>query len=149
MTQGERPKVKNARVYIFDGIISDEDMAAIKNHLINPVEAREASLEKVTTLKTEYDIPTTVETLNGFIGLDEDALDQFVKNYGLAMDLDDIKFCQAYFKDTEKRDPTITEIRMIDTYWSDHCRHTTFSTIIDNVEIDDEAVSETFEKRCV
>ena len=146
MTQGERPKVKNARVYIFDGIISGEDMAAIKNHLINPVEAREASLEKVTTLKTEYDIPTTVETLNGFIGLDEDALAQFVKNYGLAMDLDDIKFCQAYFKDTEKRDPTITEIRMIDTYWSDHCRHTTFSTIIDNVEIDDESVSETFEK---
>ena len=146
MTQGERPKVKNARIYLLDGAISDDDMAAIKNHLINPVEAREASLEKMSTLQTEYDIPTTVETLEGFITLDEDALDQFVKNYGLAMDLDDIKFCQAYFKDTEKRDPTITEIRMIDTYWSDHCRHTTFSTIIDNVEIDDETVSNTFDK---
>ncbi len=146
MTQGERPKVKNARIYLLDGSITDQDMAVIKNHLINPVEAREASLEKVSTLKTEYDIPTTVETLNGFIGLDEDALARFVESYGLAMDLDDIKFCQAYFKDTEKRDPTITEIRMIDTYWSDHCRHTTFSTIIDNVEIDDDAVSDTFSK---
>ena len=146
MTQGERPKVKNARIYLLDGAISDEDMDAIKNHLINPVEAREASLEKVTTLQTEYDIPTTVETLNGFIGLDEDALAEFVKNYGLAMDLDDIKFCQAYFKDTEKRNPTITEIRMIDTYWSDHCRHTTFSTIIDNVDIADETISGTYEK---
>ena len=146
MTQGERPKVKNARIYLLDGIISDEDMAAIKNHLINPVEAREASLEKVSTLQTNYDIPTTVETLEGFINLDEEALDKFVTNYGLAMDLDDIKFCQAYFKETEKRNPTITEIRMIDTYWSDHCRHTTFSTIIDNVEIDDEAISGTFDK---
>ncbi len=146
MTQGERPRVKNARIYILEGKITDAEFDLIKNHLINPVESREASLEKFDTLKTEYDIPESVETLTGFIALDEKALDDFVKNYGLAMDLDDIKFCQAYFKDTEKRDPTITEIRMIDTYWSDHCRHTTFSTIIDDVEICDEAVKGSFEK---
>ncbi len=146
MTQGERPRVKNARIYILEGKISDKEFDLIKNHLINPVESREASLEKVDTLKTEYDIPESVETLTGFIELDEQALSDFVKNYGLAMDLDDIKFCQAYFKDTEKRDPTITEIRMIDTYWSDHCRHTTFSTIIDDVEICDKAVKTSFDK---
>ena len=146
MTQGERPAVRNARIYLLEGELTDEQFAAIKNHLINPVEAREASLEKVDTLKTEYAIPTTVETLKGFISLDRDGLAAFVSDYGLAMDLDDIAFCQAYFRDGEHRDPTITEIRMIDTYWSDHCRHTTFGTIIDDVEIDDAAIRESFDK---
>ena len=146
MTQGDRPAVRNARVYLLEGELTEEQFEAIKNHLINPVEAREASLEKVDTLKTEYEIPTTVETLTGFTGLDEKGLADFVANYGLAMDLDDIKFCQDYFKNTERRDPTITEIRMIDTYWSDHCRHTTFGTIIDRVEIDDETIRKSFDK---
>ena len=146
MTQGDRPAVRNARIYLLEGELTEEQFAAIKNHLINPVEAREASLEKVDTLKTEYEIPTTVETLTGFTGLDEKGLAEFVANYGLAMDLDDIKFCQDYFKNTERRDPTITEIRMIDTYWSDHCRHTTFGTIIDRVEIDDETIRKSFDK---
>ena len=146
MTQGDRPAVRNARIYLLEGDLTEEQFAAIKNHLINPVEAREASLEKVDTLKTEYEIPTTVETLTGFTGLDEKGLAEFVANYGLAMDLDDIKFCQDYFKNTEHRDPTITEIRMIDTYWSDHCRHTTFGTIIDRVEIDDETIRKSFDK---
>ena len=146
MTQGDRPAVRNARIYLLEGDLTEEQFAAIKNHLINPVEAREASLEKVDTLKTEYEIPTTVETLTGFTGLDEKGLAEFVANYGLAMDLDDIKFCQDYFKNTERRDPTITEIRMIDTYWSDHCRHTTFGTIIDRVEIDDETIRKSFDK---
>ena len=146
MTQGDRPAVRNARIYLLEGELTEEQFAAIKNHLINPVEAREASLEKVDTLKTEYEIPTTVETLTGFTGLDEKGLADFVANYGLAMDLDDIKFCQDYFKNTERRDPTITEIRMIDTYWSDHCRHTTFGTIIDRVEIDDETIRKSFDK---
>ncbi len=146
MTQGDRPAVRNARVYLLEGELTEEQFEAIKNHLINPVEAREASLEKVDTLKTEYEIPTTVETLTGFTGLDEKGLADFVANYGLAMDLDDIKFCQDYFKNTERRDPTITEIRMIDTYWSDHCRHTTFGTIIDGVEIDDETIQKSFDK---
>ncbi len=144
MTQDKRPLVRNARVYILYGNISDEEFERIKNYLINPVESRQASLEKVNTLSVNYDTPTGVETLNGFISLDEGALSDFIKNYGLAMDLDDIKFCQEYFKDTEKRDPTITEIRMIDTYWSDHCRHTTFSTQIQNVTIDDDFIKDTY-----
>lgn len=144
MTQDKRPLVRNARVYILNGAISDAEFDAIKAYLINPVESREASLEPLDTLNVQYDTPTTVETLNGFIDLDEKGLSDFISGYGLAMDLDDIKFCQSYFKDTEKRNPTITEIRMIDTYWSDHCRHTTFSTNIENVTIDDEFIAETY-----
>ncbi|MGI5960033.1 MAG: phosphoribosylformylglycinamidine synthase [Massiliimalia sp.] len=146
LTQDKRPLVKNARVYFLYGDLSQEEFDRIKSYLINPVESREASLAKLDTLNVQYDTPTTVETLNGFIGLDEAGLADFVSSYGLAMDLDDIKFCQAYFKNTEKRDPTITEIRMIDTYWSDHCRHTTFSTNIDNVTIDDPFIAETYEE---
>ncbi len=145
ISQGEKPTVQSARVYILYGNLSDEEIARIKKHVINPVEAREASLEEKETLKVEYDIPTEVATLDGFIELDEKGLDNFVKSYGLAMDLDDIKFCQAYFK-TEDRNPTITEIRMIDTYWSDHCRHTTFSTTIDSVKFNDELLEKTYKE---
>ena len=145
ISQGEKPTVQSARVYILYGNLSAEEVAKIKKHVINPVEAREAALSEKETLKVEYDIPTEVATLDGFIELDEKGLDNFVKSYGLAMDLDDIKFCQAYFK-TEKRNPTITEIRMIDTYWSDHCRHTTFSTTIDSVKFNDELLEKTYQE---
>ncbi|MBQ8545599.1 MAG: phosphoribosylformylglycinamidine synthase [Clostridia bacterium] len=145
ISQGEKPTVQSARVYILYGDLSAGEIAKIKKHVINPVEAREASLEEKETLKVEYDIPTEVATLDGFIELDEEGLADFVKSYGLAMDLDDIKFCQAYFK-TEGRNPTITEIRMIDTYWSDHCRHTTFSTTIDSVKFNDELLEKTYEE---
>ena len=124
LVQGERPIVRNARVYMIKGKLSEKEIAAIKSYLINPVESREASLEPVETLEQNYEVKTTVETLNGFTALSREELDGFVKKYALAMDLDDIAFCQTYFRDTERRDPTITEIRMIDTYWSDHCRHT-------------------------
>lgn len=144
LTQGERCKIKNARIYIVDGKLRKSEFDALKAYIINPVESREASLEEVTTLDTEYEIPTDVDTLQNFIYLEEVELVNFISNYGLAMDLDDIKFCQAYFKNTEKRDPTITEIRMIDTYWSDHCRHTTFSTIIDNAKIDADYIRKTY-----
>ncbi len=145
ISQGEKPTVQSARVYILYGNLSSDEIAKIKKHVINPVEAREASLEEKETLKVEYDIPTEVATLDGFIELDEKGLADFVKSYGLAMDLDDIKFCQAYFK-TEGRNPTITEIRMIDTYWSDHCRHTTFSTTIDSVKFNDELLEKTYQE---
>ncbi len=145
ISQGEKPTVQSARVYILYGNLSDEEIAKIKKHVINPVEAREASLEEKSTLKVEYDIPTEVATLDGFIELDENGLADFVKSYGLAMDLDDIKFCQAYFV-KEGRNPTITEIRMIDTYWSDHCRHTTFSTTIDSVKFNDELLEKTYQE---
>ncbi len=145
LTQGERCRVKNARVYIVKGNISDEEFASLKSYLINPVESREASLETFDTLDTKYDIPTKVAVLEGFIALNQNGLDDFIKEYGLAMDSDDIAFCQQYFRDTEKRNPTITEIRMIDTYWSDHCRHTTFSTNIKNVNIETPYIKETYD----
>ena len=146
LTQGERCKVKNARVYIVEGKLSSDELNSLKSYIINPVESREASLEEVETLATEYEIPTEVATLENFIYLEEVELVNFISSYGLAMDLDDIKFCQKYFKETEKRDPTITEIRMIDTYWSDHCRHTTFSTIIDEANIDADYIKKTYDE---
>ncbi len=145
ISKGERPLVKTAKVYCLYGNISDDELAQVKKYVINPVEAREASLEKYETLAADYDIPETVKTLDGFIALDEAGLAAFVADYGLAMDLDDIKFCQKYFI-SEHRDPTITEIRMIDTYWSDHCRHTTFLTNIDSVKFEDDLLQNAYDE---
>ncbi|MBQ8503174.1 MAG: phosphoribosylformylglycinamidine synthase [Clostridia bacterium] len=144
ISQGERPTIKTAKVYILSGDISESELAEIKKYVINPVEARQATLDTFETLKTKYEIPTEVETLDGFIDLDSDGLAAFVKKYALAMDNDDIAFCQEYFK-KEGRNPTITEIRMIDTYWSDHCRHTTFLTIIDDVKFEDELLQKAYD----
>ena len=141
----DKPLIKTAKVYILEGELSKEEVAAVKKYVINPVEAREASLELPATLKTQYVVPTSVKTLTGFIDKTREELDAFVKENGLAMDLDDIAFCQAYFR-SEKRDPTITEIKMIDTYWSDHCRHTTFLTTIDNVSFEDKEIQEAYEE---
>ena len=145
ISQGERPLVRSARVYLLEGSLTEEQVAEIKKYVINPVEAREASLETKATLKMEYPVPTAVATLEGFNELDEEGLKKFIDEKGLAMDLGDIKFCQEYFR-SEHRDPTITEIKMIDTYWSDHCRHTTFGTILDDVQIDDAVVQEAFDR---
>lgn len=144
ISQGERPLVRSAKVYILYGDISAEELSSIKKYVINPVEAKEASLDTKETLKVSYDIPKTVKTLDGFISLDKKGLENFVKFYGLAMDVDDIAFCQSYFA-KEGRDPTLTEIRMIDTYWSDHCRHTTFLTTVDSVKFEDEILQATYE----
>lgn len=145
ISQGERPLVRSARVYLLEGALSDAQIDAIKKYVINPVEAREASLETRATLKMEYPVPAAVAVLEGFNQLDETGLADFIREKGLAMDLGDIKFCQEYFR-TEQRDPTITEIKMIDTYWSDHCRHTTFGTILTDVKIDDKVVQAAFER---
>ena len=144
ISQGERPLIRSARVYVLYGDLTEGEIAEIKRYVINPVEAREASLEKPATLRVEYAVPTEVKTLTGFRELDREGLDAFVRSYGLAMDTDDIAFCQRYFAD-EGRDPTITEIRMIDTYWSDHCRHTTFLTEIDGVTFEDELLQKAYE----
>ncbi|MBR3849446.1 MAG: phosphoribosylformylglycinamidine synthase, partial [Oscillospiraceae bacterium] len=128
MTQGDRPAVRTAKVYLLSGTLSETDVEKIKRYVINPVECREASLAPVDTLKVDYALPTSVETITGFIALDDAGLSALLEKLGLAMDLDDLKFLQAYFRDDEHRDPTITEVRVVDTYWSDHCRHTTFST---------------------
>ncbi len=144
LSQGDRPVVRTAKVYLLYGALSEKEIAEIKKYVINPVEAREASLEKPETLKTVYEIPTTVKKLEGFNKLTYEELSDFIKSYGLAMDIDDILFCQKYFKE-ENRDPTITEIKMIDTYWSDHCRHTTFLTTVDSVKFEDELLQKAYE----
>ena len=139
------PMVKTAKVYCLYGKLTDKEIEAIKHYVINPVESREATLDLPETLKQVYQIPTEVEVLNGFLTYGDDELAAFIREKGLAMDLDDIRFCRDYFA-TEKRDPTITEIRMIDTYWSDHCRHTTFLTTVDDVTFEDELLQSTYEE---
>ena len=145
VSQKERPLVRTAKVYAVYGSVSDAEFAEIKKYVINPVESREASLALPATLKISHPVPQEVETLHGFLNLDRVGLEAFVNKYALAMDADDVAFCQDYFK-TEKRDPTLTEIRMIDTYWSDHCRHTTFLTTIDGVRFEDELLQKTYEE---
>ncbi|MBQ9828620.1 MAG: phosphoribosylformylglycinamidine synthase, partial [Lachnospiraceae bacterium] len=144
ISQGERPLIRSAKVYVLYGDLTEEDIDAVKKYVINPVEAREASLEKPETLKMVYDAPGKVKTLTGFTKLDREGAEAFISEYGLAMDADDLEYCRQYFE-KEQRDPTITEIKMIDTYWSDHCRHTTFLTIIDDVQFEDELLQKTFE----
>ena len=145
ISQGERPLVRTAKIYVMQGDMTDKEVEAVKKYVINPVESREATMDKFDTLKAEYTVPETVETLHGFNDLDAEGLANFVKNYALAMDADDIKFCQDYFK-SENKTPTITEIRMIDTYWSDHCRHTTFLTTIDSVKFDDPLLQSAYDE---
>lgn len=144
LSQGERPTVRSAKIYIISGEISDGELSKIKKYIINPVECREASLELPTTLAADHDIPSSVEVLSGFNSLDGSGLDELVRSRGLAMDSDDIRFCQSYFIN-EGREPTLTEIKMIDTYWSDHCRHTTFLTEIDSVEFEDDLLRRAWE----
>ena len=146
LSQGDRPTIRSAKVYALYGNLTESDIDAVKKYVINAVESREASLEKPETLAVEYAAPETVATVTGFIGMDEAALAELLDKLGLAMDLDDLKFLQNYFATEEHRDPTITEIRVVDTYWSDHCRHTTFSTHLDNVVIHDEAVQKAYER---
>lgn len=150
LTEKERPRVRSAKVYVLIGDISESDVDRVKKYVINPVEAREASLEKPETLDMEHIMPDDVKTVDGFNDMDETQRNKFLNEMGFAMDMDDLSFCQKYFKDTEKRNPTVTELRMIDTYWSDHCRHTTFSTKINNVTINDgkyaDVISDAYEE---
>ena len=143
--QCERPLVRTAKVYVLEGDLSETDLAAIRKHVINPVECREASLDLPETLALEVNVPESVATVEGFITKSREELAAMVKELGLAMDIDDISFCQEYFK-TENRNPTITEIRMIDTYWSDHCRHTTFMTTIDSIKFEDAALQKAYDE---
>ena len=142
---GERPAVRCAKLYVIGCDLAPETLEAIKRYVINPVECRETNLALRDTLATAVPEPEPVEVLNGFRDLDEVALAAFIAERGLAMDLADIRFCQEYFAG-EQRDPTITEIKVIDTYWSDHCRHTTFGTVLDEVTIDDAVVQEAFDR---
>ena len=142
----ERPLVSAATLYVFFPALSEADMERVKSYLINPVERREAAMDKPATLVQQYAVPTEVPTVTGFTGMDEDALKKLLETMGLAMDLDDLTFLQRYFRDEERRDPTVTEIKVVDTYWSDHCRHTTFSTHIDAAELSDAGVRDAYEQ---
>ncbi len=144
ISQLERPTVRCAKVYLIEGDVTEGDMKKIKKYVINPVESREAKMEKPDTLKSEYVDPGDVETLPGFTAMKDDEIPGFIEKYSLAMDADDLKFCRDYFK-SEKREPTVTEIRVIDTYWSDHCRHTTFLTEIENASFSDEFLEKEYE----
>ncbi len=146
ISQGERPLVRTARVYLLYGELCPEEIGAIRSHVINPVESREASLEPVDTLCMQVDPPQSVPAITGFIHWDAQQLEQAVEEYGLAMDAQDIACCQAYFRDEAHRDPTLAELRMLDTYWSDHCRHTTFLTALENVQLKDPAVAAAYER---
>jgi phosphoribosylformylglycinamidine synthase len=142
----DRPAVKTAKLYVFFGKLTESDKNSLRTYLINPVETQEAASGKPETLDREYPLPPPVGTVGGFISMGDNELLDMLDELGLAMDLSDLKFMQAYFRDTEKRDPTMTEVRLIDTYWSDHCRHTTFLTQLDSAEIEDEAVRASYER---
>ena len=135
ITEGVRPIAKTAKIYILKGNLTEIEVKKIKTYLINPVDSRECSLEKPATLEQIVNIPNEVATIEGFINMTKEDAEKFYKKYGFAMDLEDLEFCQKYFRDVEKRDPTITEMKMIDTYWSDHCRHTTFLTKLEVLDI--------------
>ncbi|MEG1879849.1 MAG: phosphoribosylformylglycinamidine synthase, partial [Oscillospiraceae bacterium] len=126
------------------GYVSEDELSAIESYCINPVESRVTTMDMPETLEDTIDVPADVLVIDGFINLDENGLNDMIGTYGLAMDLDDIKFCQKYFKNEEKRNPTLTEVRMIDTYWSDHCRHTTFSTKLNNIKIKNKFIEGVF-----
>ena len=146
MTGGDRPAVAAAAVYVLLGQVPDADLEKVKKYLINPVESREASLDKPATLTQIYPVPGDVPVLEGFRARTEEALGEVLEQYGLAMDRNDLKFFQDYMRDEEGRDPTVTELRLVDTYWSDHCRHTTFATHLDRVEIEAPAVRAAYER---
>jgi phosphoribosylformylglycinamidine synthase len=146
LTQKENIKVLSSKIYILKGQISEENFIKIKNYCINNVDSREALMEKPESLQMEIELPENIELLEGFIEFSESELNSFINERGLAMSLEDIKFCQHYFKETEKRNPTITEVKVIDTYWSDHCRHTTFMTELKEIEIEEGTLSTPIKK---
>ncbi|MDY5738933.1 MAG: AIR synthase-related protein, partial [Anaerovoracaceae bacterium] len=143
ISKGERPVVRTAKIYVIKGNLTVTQLEEIKRYVINPIESREAALKEYESLAMDYDIPTEVETLSGFRNFTKDEMADFAAANGLAMDLGDLEFCRSYFNE-EDRDPTITEIKVIDTYWSDHCRHTTFNTIIDSVTFENEKIANTY-----
>ncbi len=145
LTQGERCKVLTARVICLKGDITDEDQKNIEDYLINPVESRLASLDKPETLDMETPVPENVRRVEGFVTWNDDEMAAYYGSMGFAMTLDDLKFCRDYFRDTEHRDPSVTELRVIDTYWSDHCRHTTFLTQLSEIKIEQEALGKVIE----
>ena len=135
--EDESPVIRTATTYVIEGNISDDEFDAIRNHCINPVDSREASEEKPETLVSSFEEPADILVFEGFKDMAEDELKKLYDSLGLAMTFKDFLHIQNYYKGEEHRDPTMTEIRVLDTYWSDHCRHTTFSTELKDVQFDD------------
>ena len=146
LTQGERPAVATAKVIGLKGQVSAEEFEKVKHYLINPVESREASMEKPATLEMQADVPADVARVTGFTTWDKARMQAYFDSMGFAMTLSDLEFCRDYFRDEEHRDPTVTELRVIDTYWSDHCRHTTFLTRLNKIDVEKGALSQAVEK---
>ena len=146
ISQKEMPIISVAKIFVLNGEITNVDLNRIKNYCINPVDSREAILEKPRSLKIEIEKPNDVEFLDNFINRTRKELIDLKSELGIAMTDEDFIFCQTYFKDIEKRNPTITEIKVIDTYWSDHCRHTTFQTQIEDVSFENGFYKDVFEK---
>jgi len=142
----EKPIVQTAKIYAVYGDIDDDELSRIKSWLINPVESRETSLEKPSSLIQNFTVPEDIKVIEGFIKFSNDSLSDLLSSMNLAMDIQDLIFCRDYFLNEEKRDPTITEIRLLDTYWSDHCRHTTFLTELNEVIINDDSIQESYNK---
>ena len=142
----KRPKVACARVYVLKGALSESEIAAVKNYLINSVDSREADMKMPESLERKPSPARDVQKIDGFISMQPAQIAELHKKMSLAMSVDDLEFCRKYFAETERRDPTITEIRVLDTYWSDHCRHTTFLTRLESVKIDEGKYSEAMEK---
>ncbi|MGD9202713.1 MAG: phosphoribosylformylglycinamidine synthase, partial [Chitinispirillia bacterium] len=136
ISQDQNPVIKTAQVIILKGKFTDNDINQIKRYLINPVDSREAFLEKPQSLHEKFSIPNEVNAIDGFISMTNKEIEMLIPDLGLAMNSEDLLFCQQYFSNKEKRDPTVTEIMMLDTYWSDHCRHTTFLTNIEKVSFE-------------
>ena len=146
LTQGERPAVLTAKVIGLKGRISDQEFEKVKGYLINPVESREASQEKPESLELQAEVPADVARVTGFTSWDGAQMKEYFDSMGFAMTLSDLEFCRDYFRDEEHRDPTVTELRVIDTYWSDHCRHTTFLTRLNKIDVEKGALSQAVEK---
>lgn len=142
LSGSERPEIRVATVIVIDGNITDQEFEKIKEYYINPVESRQADLAKPETLREEYPVPDMVDIIEDFTDMDDEETERMISEFGFAMSAEDLIFCRYYFKNIEKRNPTVTELRVIDTYWSDHCRHTTFLTEIEDVSFDKGPVSE-------
>jgi len=137
LTHGERPRIQTARVFVLNGDLTPDSLKRIKDYCINPVDSREAQLEKPKTLTVQVVDPAPVAIMDGFRESSREELAELIGSLGLAMSIEDLLFCQTYFKNDEQRDPTLTELKMLDTYWSDHCRHTTFATVLGPIEIEE------------
>lgn len=146
LTESERPISKSAKIYVLKGNITNKEIEKIKKYIINPVDSRECSLEKPKSLEDGMEIPKDIKIIKGFISMTKGDSKKFYDKYEFAMDLEDLLFCQKYFKEVEKREPTMTEMKMIDTYWSDHCRHTTFLTKLEKIDIKWDLLKKTYKE---